>query len=98
MNRVTPVILLFFMLTTTSFSAVTRDPTVPMNGGGNSALSLEGTFITKSKRMALIGGHYYVIGDNVGGGELVAILSDRVVIKKEDGMKVYQLVKKIRKH
>jgi hypothetical protein len=97
MNRRNLVLMVVIVLMGT-LAGIKRDPTRPMQGKATGGiLKVEGTFITRTKRMALISGRYYVLGDKVGDGVLVGILSDRIVIKNEDGMQVYQLIKKVRK-
>lgn len=60
-------------------------------------VSVEGIYISRSRRAALINGRYYVVEDMIPGrGELVAILKDRVVINEETGFEIYQMV--IRRH
>lgn len=57
-------------------------------------MTVEGIYICKSRRVALINGTYYVVEDMIPGrGELVAILKDRVVIDEEGGLEVYQMPK-----
>ena len=76
-----------------------HDPTAPMGGGGTGAspYKIEGIFITASKRLVLISGRYYIVGDVVNGGKIVAILKDRIVVATAQGKRVYPLTLKIRK-
>lgn len=75
-----------------------HDPTSPVSGSDSSSpYKIEGIFVTSSKRLVLISGHYYVVGDEVNGGKIVAILKDRIVVETAQGKKVYPLTLKIRK-
>lgn len=57
-------------------------------------IKVEGIYISKSRRVALINGTYYIVEDIIPGrGELVAILKDRIVIDEETGLEVYQMLK-----
>lgn len=72
-----------------------RDPTQPLNYSGagerstQPGLLVQGIFISPSKRIALIDGHFLVVGDKTRLGILVAILKDRVVIKQNNVPQVF---------
>lgn len=79
-----------------------RDPTRPIayDSGelttgaelGINGFKVEGLFISKSKRVALINGAFLVVGDMTSKGKLVAIFKDRVVLKEGEIMQVVFMI------
>ncbi len=95
--------LLLLLLVHLGLSAETlKDPTAPFfkrvdegKDEDRDNTKVQGIIITRTKRLALINGKYLTVGDWAGfGGRLVAILKDRVVLRKNGKMKVHFLVKK----
>lgn len=76
-----------------------RDPTKPLTPvaekeDDSGKTKVDGIVLSRTKRLAIINGKFMVVGDRLPEGELVAILRDRVVLRKNGEMKVYFLVKK----
>lgn len=73
-----------------------RDPTLPLarkdyidlDKSARVELKIQGLFISKAKRVALIDDKFYIIGDNTKAGEIVAIFKDRIVVKQGEKMRV----------
>lgn len=55
-------------------------------------LKIQGLFLSKSKRVALINDKFLAVGDVIEQGELVAIFKDRVVMKQEGNMRVFFMI------
>ena len=71
-----------------------HDPTQPLDASttttrSHAAIDIQGIFISKGKRLALIDKKYYVVGDMTSQGLLVAILKDHVVIKQLKNLKTH---------
>ena len=83
-----------------------RDPTTPLMAYGQlpSAdqkhfpvdIKVQGLFISKSKRVALINDHFYLIGEQTPAGRVAAIFKDSVVLAQGKEMFVIHLTKKVR--
>lgn len=89
------LMLFLFMINVCFANNSLRDPTIPIDnvsakdhGNEQINLKIQGLFVSKSKRIALIDDKFYVVGDLTKVGELVAILKDRVVVKQGDIMNV----------
>ncbi len=92
------ILIVFCCLLVSAQIWARHDPTAPMfeSSDTDGQIRVEGIFITPSKRLALISGKYYVVGDNINGDKITAILRDKVVIYSKQEKKVYPLTKKIR--
>ena len=100
---------IFFFLSCTviwSAEAKLRDPTQPLeynhqqqeDSSDKSELEIQGLFVSKSKRIALINEQFYAVGDETSQGKLVAVFKDRVVVLQGKAMKVIFMIKqKVRK-
>lgn len=97
------MMLLCLMVASNGGAQSLRDPTMPIErlqarsledsdgsnvDAGTKHITVQGLFISKSKRVALINGKLYVIGDYINAAKLVAIFKDRIVIKQGQNMKV----------
>ncbi len=49
---------------------------------------LEGVVISKSKRIAMIGGQFFAVGEPTPLGRLVAVFKDRIVVENNGDMRV----------
>ena len=96
--------LMIFIQLQTNASGQVRDPSTPLNTHvlthtktpvllDNTEVDIQGLFISKSKRIALIDNKFYVVGDMTNIGQLVAVFKDRVVIRQNDDMRVFFMSK-----
>lgn len=103
-NRYLLIILFFISL---ALNAEVRDPTRPIEQVSDNKtrtkmdksekfekdeLKIQGLFLSKSKRIALINDKFLAVGDVIEQGELVAIFKDRVVMKQEGNMRVFFMI------
>lgn len=95
-----PVLLLALLATTTAFGQTLRDPTRPPSAsesGREGELRpsqgpvLQSVIVSRGRKLALIDGRAYTIGDKVGEAKLLAISGSEVVLRESGGNKVLKL-------
>lgn len=101
MKRLLVIFFLAMLLSNIGFAkASLRDPILPLTrpsleqklqpekNNDEASLKIQGLFISKSKRVALIEDQFYAVGDMTRQGPLVAIFKDRIVINQGGEMQV----------
>ena len=78
-----------------------HDPTMPFNykAKGKKAITgrllVSSVLISKHRRLAMVDGKYYTVGDLISGAKILAIEPDRVIFMRRDKKIIVPLAKTI---
>lgn len=88
-------IVLVMMVFATPWPVMALDPTSPYGAGASAprrALTLESTLISESRRLAVINGGTYGVGDSIGRIRIKMIRRDHVVLERGGKTMILRLV------
>jgi hypothetical protein len=77
------LLLTLLLCTTTSATELLRDPTRPLSLNGDSG-DLNEIIISPQRKVAVIGGHEFRVGDEYGGITVLAIEPNTVKIEQDN--------------